>query len=254
MSQRAVYASTALANTNKAGVLKPDADGYFTVVLGALDVYNSAGAFYPFESAKEVFKASSSLMRRIANGACRAEYGHPKMLPGMSQRDFLSRIMTIYEENVCAHIKEVVIDYSSLKDEHGKPIIAIIGKVKPMGPRGPDLLASLQNPNENVCFSVRSLTDDVYVGGVLRKHIRSIVTWDYVNEPGIKVANKFASPALENFDEVSFTVAHLGSVRDFQHASGVSLESTGGIGAEEIMNDFGWTKSKDASLPPSMRW
>lgn len=254
MSQRAVYASTALAGSNKAGVLKPDADGYYTLVLGALDVYNSAGAFYPYESAKEVFKASSSLMRRIANGACRAEYGHPKMLPGMSQRDFLSRIMSIYEENVCAHIKEVVVDFNSLKDENGRPVIAVIGKVKPMGPRGADLEASLRNPHENVCFSVRSLTDDVLVGGVLRKHIRAIITWDYVNEPGIKVANKYASPALENFDEVSFTVAHLGSVRDFQKESKVSLESTGTVSAEEIIHDFGWDTPKASVKPPSMYW
>lgn len=253
MSNQTTYACTALAGTNKAGILKPDTDGYYTVVLGALNYYNSAGAFYPYESAKEVFKASSSLMRRIANGACRAEYGHPKKAPGMSMRDFLDRVMQIYEENVCAHIKEVKIDYTSVKDpKSGRPVISVIGKVKPCGPRGEALRASLENPNENVCFSVRSLTEDVRVGAEWHKHIRSIVTWDYVNEPGIAVANKFASPALESFAEVPFTRSQIQDVASQQAANSLSMESNG-VTARSVMEEFGWDKVQ-AKAPGSLVW
>ena len=58
MSNRATYSCTALLGTNKAGVLKPDAEGYYTVVLGALNFYNSAGDFYPYESAKKNYSVS----------------------------------------------------------------------------------------------------------------------------------------------------------------------------------------------------
>lgn len=253
MSTLATYVCTALAGTNKAGVLKPDRDGYYTVVLGALDVYNSAGAFYPWESAKQVFKDSSSLMRRIANGACRAEYGHPKRLPGMSMRDFIERILQIYEENVCAHIRKVWVTYDQVKDKNGRPVIAVLGEVLPCGPRGEALRASLENPSENVCFSVRSLTDDVRIGGVIHKNIRTIVTWDYVNEPGIAVANKFSAPSLENLDEMAVTAANLGSIRDYQESSGVSMESNGGVSAAEAMRDMGFDKPK-ILVPGSARW
>lgn len=252
-SQRASFACTALLGSNKAGVLKPDADGYYTVVLGAMNVYNSGGAFYPFESAKQVFKESSSLMRRIANGACRGEYGHPRMSPGMSTRDFLNRVMDIYEPNVCCHIRKVTVDYSSVKDERGRPLIAIIGEVKPSGPMGPALKASFDNASENVCFSVRSITNDQNVGGVLHKHIKTIVTWDYVNEPGIGCAKKWHSPALESFDEHRILPAHLAAVNKIQQTASVSMESHGGVSAESVMEDLGWN-SPEVQTPPSAKW
>lgn len=253
----ATYICTALAGTNKAGILKPDEDGYYTVVLGALDVYNSSGAFYPFESAKQIFKESSSLMRRIASGSLRGEYGHPKRLPGMSMRDFVSRILEIHEENVSHHIKEVTIDYNSVKDASGKPVIAIIGKVKPSGPMGPALKESLDNPEENVCFSIRSLTQDIRVGGTIHKNLKTVVSWDYVNEPGLDVAKKWHSPSLESLtDEVYITAQQLGSVRDYQSNAGVSMESSSGVSAEEVMQELGMTgeSSESATVPPSARW
>lgn len=253
MSNQATYVCTALAGTNKAGILKPDADGYYTLVLGAMNVYNSAGAFYPYDSAKDVFKASSSLMRRIANGACRAELGHPKKVPGMSMRDFLDRVMQIHEENVCAHIKEVSIDAKSVKDANGRTVIAVIGKVKPSGPHAAVLKASLENPSENVCFSVRSLTEDVRVGPEWHKHIRNIITWDYVNEPGISVANKYASPALESMAEVTFTENQIKDLVQQQAESVFSMESTGGEKATAVVEAFGWNQKK-ASAPASADW
>ena len=100
-NQCAVFACTALLGTNKAGILKPDASGYYTLVLGALNIFNNGGAYYPYgESAQMLFKESSSFIRRINNGALRGEYGHPRMLPGMSMRDYMSRITDIMEDKV----------------------------------------------------------------------------------------------------------------------------------------------------------
>lgn len=251
MSQRATFSCTALLGTNKAGSLKPDENGYYTLILGALDTYNSAGDFYPFKSAKEIFQESSSLMRRIKNGACRAEYGHPKKLPGMSDRDFLQRILSIHEDKVCAHIKEVTLDHSGIKDNNGRAVIAIIGKIKPAGPYGQILKEQLENKDENVCFSIRSLTKDVWEGGVNKKNLMQVVCWDYVNEPGISVANKYQSPALEsaNDDIVTFTTKHFEDIRDMQKKS-VGMESNT-IDCNEViqqLNDSIGTK------PPSMRW
>lgn len=250
MAQRATYSCTALMGTNKSGALKPDGDGYYTVVLGALDFYNSAGDFYPYDSAKDLFDESSSLMRRIKNGACRAEYGHPKKSPGMTDREFLSRILTIHEDKVCCHIKEVYIDRNSVKGPDGKPVVAIIGKVKPSGPYGQVLKEQLENPSENVCFSIRSLTKDIFDGRVNRKNLMQVICWDYVNEPGISVANKYQSPALEsaNDDLITFTAEHFSSVKEMQKCVGMEASS---VDVDEIIKQLS-DNTKDK--PASMKW
>lgn len=230
---------TALVGTNKAGTLKCDADGYYKVVLGALDVTNAGGAFYPEASARALFKESSSLMRRIASGNLRGEYGHPRKEPGMSMDDFVFRVKDIYEPNVCMHIRKVTVDYSSFRTLDGRPMIAIIGEIRPSGPRGPALKEQLENKHEDVCFSIRSLTNDQWSGGRLNKHFKMIVTWDYVNEPGLEAAHKWNSPSLEShadvLEEVAIVPAHLLAMRDRMKSSGVSMESTDGVSMESLI-------------------
>lgn len=252
------FACTALLGTNKAGELKCSDDGYYTVVLGALDFYNSVGAFYPNgDSAKELFKASSSFMRRIASGALRGEYGHPRMAPGMAMRDFMARCNDVLETNVSHHIRKVWVDYSSVKGPDGRPCIAIMGEIKPSGPRGDALKASLDNPSENVCFSIRSFTRDQMTGGVIHKHLLQIVTWDYVNEPGISVATKWKSPTLESMDESTVTIDHLVAARAIQQASGIALESHGGLPLDELIEQVESISVESrvgVSKPPSANW
>lgn len=251
MSQRATYGCTALMMTNKAGIIKPDADGYYELILGGLDVFNSAGAFYPLAPAKQLFEDSSQLQRRIRGGNLRGEYGHPKFLPGMSARDFIARIMEIREENISHHIREVTIVHD-VKDKDGRPTVAVIGKVKPSGPKGEALGDSLENRHENVCFSIRSLTHDETVNGRHVKNIRNIVTWDFVNEPGIAIATKYNAPTLESLQEFSFNVEQFRSARD--HVKGLGMESALIIDAREIEDAFGWARGKISAPPPSQRW
>ena len=252
MSQRATFACTALLGTNKVGELKKTDDGYYIGVLGALDVFNSAGAYYPYDSAKDVFKESSSLMRRVANGALRGEYGHPKRQPNQSLREFVDRVLQIDEKNVAFHVRKVTVDFTSVKGEDGRPVIALIGEIKPAGPYAHVLEKQLENPSENVCFSIRSLTDDTFVAGKLYKHIRTVVTWDYVNEPGISVATKWKSPALEGLGtEVMIDRTILESIGT--ESCGVSFEDNGGVSPASIVHDFSWNKTK-TRLPGSAQW
>lgn len=249
------FACTALLGTNKVGDLRCSDDGYYTVVLGALDFFNSAGQFYPNgASAQELFKASSSFMRRIASGALRGEMGHPRMTPGMSMRDFMYRCNDILESNVCVHIRKVWIDYTSVKGPDGRPCVAILGEVKPSGPMGSALAESFKNPSENVCFSIRSFTRDIPTGGVIHKHLQQIVTWDCVNEPGISVATKWKSPSLESHDEVEVTIGHLVAAHEMARSNGMSMESEGVLALEELINTLRKGESIDVRRPPSASW
>lgn len=191
-----VIGCTALVGLNKCGVLKPDADGYFTVVLGALDFRNSVGEIYTQHSARAIFEQSSAFMRRMKSGYCRGEYGHPKK-ENMTNEQFLMRVMTIEETKVCMHISEVWIDTDSIK-YRGERVVAIMGKIRPSGPYGEILKDQLLNGKENVAFSVRSITDNYYKAGITHKDFAEICGWDYVIEPGLAPANKYAAPGLES--------------------------------------------------------
>jgi hypothetical protein len=193
------YSCTALAGTNKVGILKPDENGYYEMIVGAIGIENRTGDFYEAsEDVIKLFGPGTSLHRRITNGQCRAELGHPKKTPGMSMQDYVKRALTIEETNVCAHFKSVILDRNLVKDEYGNSAIATVAKLKPSGPHAEQLRESLNNPDENVAFSIRCLSNDRIEGGRLVKRIRTIVGWDQVNEQGILVANKYQSPTLED--------------------------------------------------------
>ncbi len=258
---------TALLGTNKAGTLKPDADGYYTVVLGALDVYNSMGAYYPEASARHLFEQSASLMRRIASGNLRGEYGHPRLQPGMTPDDFVNRVRDIYEPNVCMHIRKVTVDYTSFRGPDGRPVITILGEIRPSGPRGPALKEQLDNRFEDVCFSIRSLTHDDFRGGRHNKHLKLIVTWDYVNEPGLAQAHKWNAPGLESraedivkndrlvaapLTEQFILPAQLRTMCKAAVANGISMESNGGVSLDDLAEAI---KTEDiVTRPPSASW
>lgn len=265
---RPTYQCTALMGTNKTGTLKADAAGYYEVTLGALDFYNSAGAYYPAAPSRKMFEDSSQLMRRVKNGALRGEYGHPKFTPGMSKRDFLMRVLDINEQSVSHHISEVWIDEENVKDKAGKKVIAVVGRIRPTGPFGDALAKALENPKENVCFSVRSLTDDYTAkSGNHVKVFKEIVTWDYVNEPGISVANKYEFAALESLESIGFDKEHLIMARNLALGSGASMESDRVQSIDRAIKSLGWGESIKPTkkrpdvvneagliLPPSQRW
>lgn len=246
------FVCTALAGVNKVGNLKQTDQGYYRVVLGALNMFNSAGEFYDYEPARALFEGSSQLMRRCARGALRGEYGHPKPLPGQNSNDFANRVMSIYEDKVSHHIMNLMLDFESIQVK-GKPVIAIIGDVLPAGPMGDALERSLKNPNENVCFSIRAFTDDHRLGGIVHRHLKTVVTWDYVNEPGLSVAEKWQSPALEGqFD-------HHFSRRDIESApqivSGVAQESVV-LSLDQLTRSMGWQRpvSREIERAAFLKW
>lgn len=195
------FSETVFSSKGKAGKLTPDSDGYYTIILGALNTYNSVGEYYTAEGALQLFENSSQLMRRIKNGALYSELGHPKKLPGVSMEEFYNRVITIDETNTCAHIADITLDFNYGKnnpDVANPELIAIIGRVKPAGAKAQALESAFNNNNENVAFSVRGLTENKLQNGRVLRRLTNIITWDYVIEPGIKIACKAHSPATES--------------------------------------------------------
>lgn len=239
------FTCTSLANTGKKGIVRKDANGYYDMVIGGLNVLNSAGEYYEYEGAKELFNSSSTLMRRVSRGSLRGEVGHPKRDPNMSIDDYINRIMEIRESNVCVHFREIYLDFESFKDTNGSKIIGIRAWLTPSGPKGDFLKKAIENPNENVAFSIRSFTENTWHAGRTNKVLKTIVSWDYVNEPGIAIANKYSSPTLESYQDLSLTQNNFDRALDKRHEMALSQESSF-MSKEELYSAFGWSEKPKA--------
>lgn len=276
MKQKVVLSFTALAGMNKVGQLKRNKDGYYEVILGALNAYNSYNAYYPYEDAQALFEKDADLIRRCTLGRLYGENGHPRPLPGMTQQEWFARVNDLYEPNLCFHIHEVRISLDTLRDEKGRPLVAVIGLIKPSGAGEAFLEKQLQNPKENVCFSLRSFTSDEFIGGILIKRIRKIVTYDKVGEPGIAQADKFSVPSLEALNNVvqdqpaiilnTATAADIGAPTEFSGAfladfakrgrsygTGIGFESGAQVAADIVLS-LETTVPTKVFVPASYRW
>lgn len=254
MAERILFGNTILKGINKGGSLKPDENGYYTVVLGALGVQNSANEIYTdTETARRTFSENSTLMRRISRGLLRGEYGHPDPSDFPNFMMFERRVRAIKEDQVSHHISDVWLEEI---DYNGQRVCGILGKLKPCGPYGPALKESLDNPKENVTFSGRYYSNvSKTPTGIQCREIHTVATWDYVSEPGIEMAQKYSSPTLESANDTVFYREHLEEAMRYEASHqelAVSMES-GGYSAKDLIADLGF-KPKERPTRASMRW
>lgn len=206
MANQIIFSSIRTYADNK--VLEQDANGYYRVTLGALDAFNASGDFYLKDGITELIENEShSLARRLKAGYLKGEAGHPVFETGMTKAEFFSRNLRIHQPLVSHHIREIIL--TPTNQPSGLPgrgnVVLIEGWIKPSGIHGDALKKDLDNPECNVAFSIRSFTQDTVIGGVNIKKLAQIVTWDWVVEPGIQLANKFTKLSSEHLSDAAAT-------------------------------------------------
>lgn len=210
--------------------LEKDDNGYYKVTLGALNVFNSANQYYTLtDDVKKLFTEDSSvLMRRIKSGALKSEVGHPKLLPGMTKNEYYARNLRIEETNICAHIRDIMLEETNIDSGYGNgdKVVLITGWIAPSGVHGEALKKDLENPDVNVAFSIRSFTQNKMIAGTLVKKLRQVVTWDWVNEPGVSYATKWKTLGIESNDKFTMSIEELkGDEENINECLNCSLES-----------------------------
>ena len=199
--ERLLFTSTRLRVSGKQGILKPDSEGYYTQPIGAFNCVNSAGELYTKENISSIFESSSDLMRKIQNGKLFGEWGHPEMLPGENDNQFMNRACRVNDKDTCVFWNKVWAEDKVTPEMQAygvpKDAIVIMGRLKPHGSKWEALERSLQDPNVNTTFSGRFLTRDFVQRGVVHVIVESVITWDAVTEQGIPVAEKWLAPRLE---------------------------------------------------------
>ena len=241
------FTCQSLVGTDKKGIIPMDANGYYDMVIGGMNILNSAGQYYDYQSAKSLFENSSSFMRRVQRGALRGECGHPRQFPGQSMDSYMSRILDIDESNVCVHYSEVYLDFDHFKNPDGSAVVAIRAKLRPSGPKAQFLKDAIDNPKENVCFSIRSFTENNYYKGRINKTLKTIVTFDYVNEPGIHIAEKYKAPNLESLVDLAVSQEQLTVVFECRQTLHLGNESAI-LTKQELFDAFGWVEKPQSRL------
>jgi len=255
------YACEVLRGMNKQGILTPDSDGYYKTCVGAFNIHNFHKDFYPLTNQiKEMFDSGAEFQRRIKTHQLRGECEHPAPEAGMTQQQWFARLRKIRLDRVSHHFKSVVLDFSQV-GKNGQNIVPILAEVKPSGVFGPGLQSSFDNKDEDTAFSIRSITADTPLPNSFRdrKEVQYIATFDWVNEPGIKIATKYHAPGLESLEAGEMSVAAIEEdiriIQEFQR-NGTGLEANDNI--HELQALVGALTHSGAKtgiiLPPSMRW
>lgn len=237
MEKKIIFTYTKSDVLNKQ--IPKDEQGWYQVNLGALNAFNAHGHFYVAEGVRDLIENSDSrLGKKLREGYLEGEQEHPVYTPGMSKVDFLIRVMKIDPDRKSHHIKKIEVVDSGVPVGGGFEgnVLTLVGWVKPMGNKGHLLKESLDDPEVNTAFSVRSLTDDVYERGTLIKKITTLITFDWVNEPGILTANKFDSRRVsvesfnvpltfndEDFDKVEQYIKDHGNIGGMESGEALSV-------------------------------
>ena len=210
----------AALGVNRTKDLEYDEDGYCKVVLSVLDIPNSVGLPYASKPFISVLNNSEGFRRRVLNGQCYGENGHPKPF-GMTKMEFFERCQMIEETRHMFHIKDIPYPEVFTDVKTGKRLLGIMGWIKPSGAYGEVLQKQLDNPNENVGFSLRGIAP--VNPATMQKELRSLVTWDRVTEvglPGSWILNtRTKEVSMESF-EIAIELSE-----EEQESALVSLES-----------------------------
>lgn len=227
MSKIASYSCVAIPGVNQVDKMRPDEDGYYRCILGGFNLENSSGIHYPLtDSVKQLFETGGIVRRRLDKGVCRGEYAHPD-INNMQMPDIIRRLAKIDENQVSHHIRTV--DLVPTKNEYNRDVVLAVGSVRPCGPKGPYLKDSLDNPHENVAFSIRSFTKPIMMNGKMARVVTDAVTWDYVNEGGILPANQFNTVNMgleELIDDIFFTEEDFNLAVLQSHNQGLEAEES----------------------------
>jgi hypothetical protein len=180
-------------NGRKLGRIRPDESGYYKMPIAVLGTVTDNFTYYEVEDFVAQLTSPTSFINRVlVDGKCYGEYGHPmiRLLPENQQ---IPRLMVIDEKCQSHHIKAVT---TGEKLESGGRLL--YGLLKPAGPYGEYLQASLDDPCQNTSFSLRSIAQSRNENGITRRKIKQLVTFDYVCAGGYNEASKRYTPGVES--------------------------------------------------------
>lgn len=209
MSKIITFGNTILAGSGKRGILKPMEPGgeYYLLNAGGFNIPNRMGIKYRFNQyLKECMREDSDLNRRVSEGQVQCELGHPPQYyfenvggrvvqtPITEVFQWIHRLRTILDPNVCGAVRKI---HWEMTGGDNDPIYNRI-EVRPFGVHKQVMKDSLEDPDMNTAFSVRTVTKPQKMGDMVRE-VDYFSTYDMVIEQGMLNACKHRTAGLEDF-------------------------------------------------------
>jgi hypothetical protein len=203
------FGNTILPKSGKRGILKPMDQGgeYYLINAGGFNIPNRAGIVYRFNDyLKECMRPDSDLNRRISEGQVQCELGHPPQYfwenvngrivqtPITDVFQWIHRLRTVMDQHVCGSIRKI---HWVMTGGDNDPIYNQI-EVRPFGVHKQILKDSLEDPDMNTAFSIRTVTKPQKMGDRVRE-VDYFSTYDMVIEQGMLEACKHRTAGLEDF-------------------------------------------------------
>lgn len=167
--------------------------GHFKVVLGAVNTFNNQNELYIDKNLKELLEEDGylSVANRIKSGLMGGEAMHPRREPGMTDAQFMHRNLQIDNVRRAYTIHSLETEQTKVR-ENGvdKNVTLIWGWIEcEAGDLGDKLKARLLNEAINVVFSIRCFARETVRGNNIW-YITKLITFDWVDIPGVKYAGK----------------------------------------------------------------
>jgi len=225
-----------------AGVIKPNKDGIYKIIVGGLNIYSPNGFYYKYTKKIEKILTSGTFKLKLDANKILSEDDHPNFSIYPTEKAVVERMLSINESNAVAAIVNIEVKKSDKIDPIFKePLYYIIASIKPTGPKKQKLIDLLANPDKDICFSVRSFSDKYEKNGIVIKEQKLFITWDMVTQPGHFVAKKSYTNGIdiESVQEITFTEEGIKDIRASlldKLDSGLDLESTNNV--NELLGVF----------------
>jgi len=174
-------------NDKKINPVKPDKNGIYRNLPAFMLGKGSRSTDYDLDSMfRSINNPGSTFRLRIQEGNCEGEWGHP-FLTGSAEEQ-IRRLFHIERTRIC----QVLMGVKTTDLGDGTFLGSI--DIKPTGPGtfGPALVASLEDPDINTAWSMRTFCNPPreQANGRLLKEIKEFITIDAEGTPGWEEASK----------------------------------------------------------------
>jgi len=255
----------------KQGILPKDDKGRYIVMVGAYNAKNTSGDKYVFTQQVKNLFSKSVARTRCADKQLYGEADHPELSHFRNKtRSFeeavamyMDRLWVVPTKNQAHQIHDFW--FEELPDRvDGQPVYGVFNLISPINERQ---RASLENPEENTAYSVRSFIDKEpsRLQGWLVE-TTELITWDWVTNPGISYAGKYNTPGLESQTLIEFNdgmdvlindgvFRHLQKMQEQHAALNHGVESDNHVMLTTMIKDrYGFREVPDLGATLSRQW